>query len=235
MELVFQDKQEGGKIHASIRRTLIYKFQNEISEGKVYGIQNFSTTPNGGIYRTSHHPYKINFQFGTKVTLLDAKLVPDIKHDYIPLSVLSSIEFDQDYLVNILRVLVGVGTERELQVDENKTKLNVIAIESDGFRIECTLFGTYVDKLNGFLSIGEVQNVVISIEFAKVKSFQDSTTFVLFDGDATALINKGCANILQGHDKNFVSEHLAKEFAELVDKSLLFIIESRNDQTFKLE
>jgi len=40
------------------------------------------------------------------------------------------------------------------------------------FRIECTLFGTYVDKLNGFLSIGEVQNVVISIEFAKVKSFQ---------------------------------------------------------------
>jgi len=92
--------QEGGKIHASIRRTLIYKFQNEISEGKVYGIQNFSTTPNGGIYRTSHHPYKINFQFGTKVTLLDAKLVPDIKHDYIPLSVLSSIEFDQDYLVS---------------------------------------------------------------------------------------------------------------------------------------
>jgi len=29
-----------------------------------------------------------------------------------------------------------------------------------------------VDKLNDFLSFGEVQNVVINIEFAKVKIFQ---------------------------------------------------------------
>jgi len=61
---------QGGKIHASIQRTLIYKFQNEISKGEVYGIQNFSIAPNREIYQTSHHPYKINFQFGTKVTLL---------------------------------------------------------------------------------------------------------------------------------------------------------------------
>jgi len=46
------------------------------------------------------------------------------------------------------------------------------------FRIECTLFDTYVDGLNGFLSTGEIQNVVISIEFAKVKSFQG--IFLLF-------------------------------------------------------
>jgi len=34
------------------------------------------------------------------------------------------------------------------------------------------LFGIYVDELNVFLSSGEVQNVVISIKFAKVKTFQ---------------------------------------------------------------
>jgi len=54
---LFQDS----KIHASIKRTLIYKFHTEISEGHVYGIQNFSVAPNSGIYRTTHHPYKINF------------------------------------------------------------------------------------------------------------------------------------------------------------------------------
>jgi len=32
------------------------------------------------------------------------------------------------------------------------------------YRVECTLFGTYVDELNAFLSTREVQNVVISIE-----------------------------------------------------------------------
>ena len=40
------------------------------------------------------------------------------------------------------------------------------------FRIEYTLFGKYVDELNAFLASGEVQKVVISIEFAKLKLFQ---------------------------------------------------------------
>ncbi|QCD93968.1 Replication factor A [Vigna unguiculata] len=60
----------------------------------------------------------------------------------------------------------------------------------------------------------------------RVIDSSDSTTFVLFDRDATVLLNKGCANMLEGLDK---------EFAELVDKSLLFKVESRNDKTFKLE
>jgi len=90
---------QGGKLHTSIRRTLIYKFQNEISEGRVYGIQNFNVAPNSGIYRTTHHPYKINFQFGTKVSLLDTKLVPDMKPQYTPLSLLTTSGFDTDYLV----------------------------------------------------------------------------------------------------------------------------------------
>ncbi|XP_027906001.1 replication factor A protein 1-like, partial [Vigna unguiculata] len=370
MELVIQDK-EGSKIHASIRRTLIYKFQTKISEGDVYAIQNFSVAPNSGIYRTTHHPYKINFQFGTKVSLLDGNLVPDVKPQYTPLSLLTTTRFDTDYLVDVLGLLVGVGTERELQVDGKTTKLNVIAIEADGFRIECTLFGIYVDELNVFLSSGEVQNCAISIEFAKVKTFQDkvqlqnckfctrikynvnfkeaselksrmiennespsqgltqlsqtskntveedfltvtprttiqglkdckevatfilfgtinhildeddwwytacvcnkvvypdskmffcekcnkhvikvfpryrikvrvidssdSITFVLFDRDATTLFKKTCADMLESHDKMNGCGNFPKEFEELVNKSLLFKVESRNDQTFKLE
>ncbi|XP_027905618.1 ATP-dependent DNA helicase PIF1-like [Vigna unguiculata] len=135
MELVIQDK-EGSKIHASIRRTLIYIFQTEISEGHVYAIQNFSVAPNSGIYRTTHHPYKINFQFGTKVSLLHGNLVPDLKPQYTPLSLLTTTRFDTDYLVDILGLLVGVGTERELQVNGKTTKLNVIAIEADGMCFE---------------------------------------------------------------------------------------------------
>ena len=40
------------------------------------------------------------FSVQNKVTLLDTKLVPDIKPDYIPLSILSSTKFDQDYLAD---------------------------------------------------------------------------------------------------------------------------------------
>jgi len=47
------------------------------------------------------------------------------------------------------------------------------------FRIECTLFGIYVDELNVFLSSGEVQNAAVSIEFAKVKTFQGKILLLL--------------------------------------------------------
>ncbi|XP_027932008.1 uncharacterized protein LOC114187830 [Vigna unguiculata] len=59
----------------------------------------------------------------------------------------------------------------------------------------------------------------------RVIDSSDSTTFVLFDRDATTLLKKTCADMLDTHDK----------FDELVDRSLLFKVESRNDQNFKLE
>jgi len=90
---------QGNNIHCSIRRTLIYKFQNDILEDNVYSIQNFSVAPNGGSYRTTQHAYKINFQFGTKVIPVDSNLVPNRSLNYTPLSLLTSA-LDTDYLVS---------------------------------------------------------------------------------------------------------------------------------------
>lgn len=52
---------KGCKIHASIRRTLVYRFQNQIYEGRVYQISSFGVCENGGDFRTTSHPYKMNF------------------------------------------------------------------------------------------------------------------------------------------------------------------------------
>ncbi|XP_027922837.1 uncharacterized protein LOC114180740 [Vigna unguiculata] len=147
MEIVLQD-QEGVLIHASVRRTLIYKFQSEIKEDKVYTIQSFSVSCNGGCYRTTKHAYKINFQFGTKVNMVQ----------------------------NVIGMFTGVGTERELEKAGKKTKMNVILIEADGLQLECTLFGQYVDMLNAFLASGEDQHVVIALHYCKVKTFQDKVS-----------------------------------------------------------
>ncbi|KAK8464694.1 hypothetical protein PHAVU_010G059600 [Phaseolus vulgaris] len=148
LEMVLQD-EEGVRIHASVRRTLIYKFQNQICEDRVYSIQSFTVASNLGSYRTTKHEYKINFQYGTKVSLMANE-------------------------VDIIGVLTGVGRERELRKEGRTNKLNVISIDCDGFRIQCTLFGNYVDQLNAYLAAGEVENVVIAIQFAKVKLFRDN-------------------------------------------------------------
>ncbi|QCD96690.1 hypothetical protein DEO72_LG6g1398 [Vigna unguiculata] len=65
--------------------------------------------------------------------------------------------------------------------------------------------------------------------------YPDSKMFFLREVDATILFKKTCADMLDTHDKINASGNLPKKFDQLVDKSLLFKVESRNDQTFKLE
>ena len=48
----------------------------------------------------------------------------------------------------------------------------ILILIYNNFRMECTLFKNYVDDLNAFLLFGEFPNMVISIQFAKVKIFQ---------------------------------------------------------------
>jgi len=80
--------------------TLIHIFQCEIVDDSVYSVQSFSVASNGGSYKTTHHHYKINFQFGTKITSVDAQLVPE----YIPLSLISAPGFETDYLVGMSKI-----------------------------------------------------------------------------------------------------------------------------------
>jgi len=89
---------QGNSIHGSIRRTLIYKFQNDILEDNVYFIQNFSVTPNGGSYRT-------------KVIAVDSKLVPTRSLHYTPLSLLTSSALDTNYLVSKSLYYLPISSE----------------------------------------------------------------------------------------------------------------------------
>jgi hypothetical protein len=39
-------------------------------------------------------------------------------------------------------------------------------------KVQCTLFGSYVDDLNNFIASGDVQNAIVIIQLAKAKIFQ---------------------------------------------------------------
>jgi len=53
---------------------LLYKYEKELSEDCVFSTGNFSVASNMGSYRTARHPYKINFQYGTKIKRCDDNL-----------------------------------------------------------------------------------------------------------------------------------------------------------------
>ncbi|WJX57196.1 DNA helicase [Trifolium repens] len=81
--------------------------------------------------------------------------------------------YDTDFLIDVIGILIDVGREREINdQDGTPTKVNVIEIEQNGSKIQCYLYGAYVDVLNAFLGAGHVQNVVVVMMFAKVVAFQ---------------------------------------------------------------
>lgn len=87
------------RIHTTVKRTLVYKFQNEIKKGKCYSFHLVGVASNIGGFKTNHHPYKLIFQFSTKVILLEDGAVPNIVYDLVPISTIMDGGLDVDYLV----------------------------------------------------------------------------------------------------------------------------------------
>lgn len=93
--------------------------------------------------------------------------------------------------------MTGVGIEREYERNGVTTKLNVISLEADGHKVQCTLFGSYVDDLNNFLATGEIQNVVVIVQFGKVKTFQDKIHIQNCINCSRLVFNSNCQDAVQ--------------------------------------
>jgi len=80
----------------------MYKYVKELSEDRVFSIGNFGVASNVESYKTTRHPYKINFQYGTTIKQCDDKFVP--ASIYVigdPREIFQS-QYDTDYLIGKL-------------------------------------------------------------------------------------------------------------------------------------
>ncbi|KAK2455293.1 replication protein A 70 kDa DNA-binding subunit E [Trifolium repens] len=193
IEMVLLDAN-GDRIHATVKKTLIYKFKDQILEGKIYALQNVGVSNNGGAYRTTRHPYKMNFLFNTFVQRISNFDISKSPFHFVPISEIVGGSYDTDYLCDVMGVLTGVGQEREVtNQNGSTTKLNVIALEANGSKIQCTLFGNYVDELNAFLGAGDCNNAVVILQFAKAKNFQDKIHIQNCMNCSLLIFNSSCA------------------------------------------
>jgi len=65
---------QGDKIHATIRKQLIYMFQGKLVKGDCYKLCYFGVAPVSGSYRTTSHDYKHLFLMKTKVQKCEGSL-----------------------------------------------------------------------------------------------------------------------------------------------------------------
>jgi hypothetical protein len=90
---------QGSKIHASIRRQLLYLFSSKIAEGNVYKMSYFTVVRESGLYRSTPHPYKLMFEMKTKVQLCPNNTIDCYGLSVSPIAAVVAYGADHDFLV----------------------------------------------------------------------------------------------------------------------------------------
>ncbi|KAL6493899.1 hypothetical protein OROGR_031808 [Orobanche gracilis] len=161
---------KGCKIHASVRRTLVYMFKPLLTEGHVYQISYFGVGDNIGDFRTTSYQFKINFHIHIVKEITNTPITKS-PYSFMPPSEIMFNDPDSSYLVDIIGILTGSSGEQEFEKDENVQKRVTIELDQDGVRLECAFLSDYVGLILGQLASGDMTNVVV-VQYAKIKPFR---------------------------------------------------------------
>jgi hypothetical protein len=83
-------------------------FESKIDEGQVYEISNFSVVTQGGLYRTTLHPYKIAFQSRTQLTSCEGCDLPELGLSLMNVAEICAHTRDYEYLVGEYSFVWGI-------------------------------------------------------------------------------------------------------------------------------
>ncbi|QHO26134.1 Replication protein A 70 kDa DNA-binding subunit B [Arachis hypogaea] len=174
IEMVWLD-EDGGKIHASVKKAFVSRFVNLLEEGISYQIRYFGVGLNKGYFKTTHHEYVVNLNQRTDVhRLSESSSIPRYGFKFVSFDTLNAPGYDCTYLVDVVGYLAGIGNEKTLEKDGKSTKYTVIELEIDNGKImECALFGNYAHELNAFLGSGNKDGAVVVLQFVRVKLFNE--------------------------------------------------------------
>ncbi|XP_045810713.1 replication protein A 70 kDa DNA-binding subunit B-like [Trifolium pratense] len=211
IEMVLID-EKGGKIHATIRKQLLYLFKLKIMEGQTYKLSYLAVAPSSGSYRTTLHPYKFFFQMKTKVQICEGDSIPKFGLSFSNISDVLSHTVDYDYLVDVLGIMTGISVEREYIKDGRVTKMIVMELTDKSGKCEVALFGDYVDILQKKMENTSEGLPVVAVQFAKLKIFRDkvslqnvmNTTQIFINPDIPEAVELKIGDISSGLDQTGV-------------------------------
>ncbi|KAL4356142.1 hypothetical protein AHAS_Ahas09G0057100 [Arachis hypogaea] len=148
MEMILVD-DSGCKIQATVQNTMIYRFKQLLSEGRVYVMKLFSIVPNQGSYRATRHQIKLVFQFRTTVRDAICDFIPKSALTISPFTELLETKEDYDFLVDVVGLFVSMSEEKEYDKDGKKMKMTVMELAEN----ELPSFNFYIFLLLRFFFV----------------------------------------------------------------------------------
>ncbi|XP_056844025.1 replication protein A 70 kDa DNA-binding subunit A-like [Raphanus sativus] len=187
-ECIFVDKT-GKKIHASCKRSLMFRVQRDTQKGEWREVENFKISAAGGQYRPS------NFQY--KMTIIgDTVIRPtNYRNDNHFLSLASYEDISKGeckpyFLIDVMGHIVDLGGVAvvQLQNGENRKRVQFRLRDTSGNELACCLWGTYAEQIETHVEESKDESIICLIRFAKIKEFRGEVQITnAFDGSVLML------------------------------------------------
>ncbi|KAH0879948.1 hypothetical protein HID58_067342, partial [Brassica napus] len=147
----------GQKIHASCKRTLMYRVQRDIQLGEWRELENCKISAAGGQYRPSKFQYKLTIIGDTKIKPTDYR----DENQFLSLA-------------NVMGQVVDLGEVAicQLKTGENRKRVNFRLRDTSGNELVCCLWGPYAEQIESHVEESKDEPIVCLIRFAKISNFR---------------------------------------------------------------
>ncbi|KAL6549934.1 hypothetical protein OROMI_020422 [Orobanche minor] len=181
-EFIFQDK-ELDRVHASARGHAMNLFKVKPVEGHLYALKDFVVLENRSKFKTTAHPYKINFLRKTKMEEIFDEKFPETIYN---LKSFNQLEEDKENVIGRI-----VSCQLHPVATERGKKMEFILEDHVNNNIKCTLWDNYVDDLLPFVEADSEENI---IQVRVCNSF--NVTKITVNGESSIFqnFNEGLAN-----------------------------------------
>ncbi|XLR15853.1 hypothetical protein HN51_036834 [Arachis hypogaea] len=173
LEFVAMD-QLGDRIQCSIRNPQRRLFEDELVEGKIYTICNFSVAVNDKKYKATNHASRIYFKRDTQLRLVDDPSFPENVFRFVPNEVILNHTNTQSHLIDVIGLLTAKGDI--IEFTKNGKKSNYIVLELDDMqgkgKIRCTLWEEFASKLVKHIQEQPTSEYILIVQFAKFNLFK---------------------------------------------------------------
>ncbi|XP_057428167.1 uncharacterized protein LOC130721389 isoform X2 [Lotus japonicus] len=122
----------------------------------------------------SEHECKIIFNEKTKVILEEDTAIPKNVFNFKNTAEILSTGGDSDYLIDIIGLVTSVSREKKYTKADHVTRMIELEITDDKGKINCALFGNYVDIVKQYVATDGSHMPVVVVQFAKIKTFKGS-------------------------------------------------------------
>ncbi|XP_010419328.1 PREDICTED: replication protein A 70 kDa DNA-binding subunit B-like [Camelina sativa] len=194
--MVLADAQ-GTMIHATVKKNLMNRFENKITQEEWRSVENFRLSFAGGQFKPTGHRYKMSFMTQTVVARID----PLSDEPYLYLSRFDSVisgNLNPNFLIDIVGQVVNVGAMETIDVNNKPT--NKIDVE---LRDESDVRLTYVRTIaNAF----NASQLTINPEYGQIFEFKNKLPN---DGFALTLLESKPKRELQlANNGEFYAQHV---------------------------